>query len=338
MNLTKRTELRDSWETQIMRRYVAAATLVVAELLIGAARVPAQQQTSQPSSVVRQSLDDAWWTGPMLAPNATTIPRGHFLIEPYFYDVISAHSNGFGSLTYVNYGLADRVTVGMIPTAGFNEVSNGPSSSGGGLGDLTVQTQFRLTKFQEGSWFPTTSFTLQETLPTGKYDRLGDRPSDGLGSGACTTTLALYSQTYLWLPNGRILRMRFDVSQSFSNSVDVEDLSVYGTAAGFRGQAKPGPSFLVDPAWEYSVTRSWVLALDATYRHNWNTRVTGYNSLQNPSRILLNSGSSEAFAFAPAIEYSWKPTMGVLLGTRVIPATHNTHATVTPAIAINFVH
>jgi hypothetical protein len=32
-----------------------------------------------------------------------------------------------------------------------------------------------------------------------------------------------------------------------------------------------------------------------------------------------------------------KPTLGVLLGTRVIPASHNTHATITLAVAINFV-
>jgi hypothetical protein len=321
-----------------MRRYVAAAALMVAGLLAGATRAPAQQQPSTSPPVVHQSLDDAWWTGPMLAPNASTLPRGHLLVEPYLYDVIAAHSNGFGSLTYINYGLADRLTFGMIPTAGFNQVSNGPSSSSVELGDLTLQTQYRLTKFREGSWRPTTSVTVQETLPTGKYDRLGDRPSDGLGGGAYTTTLALYSQTYFWLPNGRILRMRFNVSQSFSSNVNVEDVSVYGTAAGFRGNAKPGNSFYVDPSWEYSVTRSWVLALDATYRHNWNTRVSGYNSLQNRSSVLLNSGSSEVFAFAPAIEYSWKPTVGVLLGTRVIPPTHNTHATVTPAVAVNFVH
>jgi hypothetical protein len=46
----------------------------------------------------------------------------------------------------------------MIPTAGFNKVSNGPSSSGVGLGDLTLQTQYRLTKFHEGSLIPTTSW------------------------------------------------------------------------------------------------------------------------------------------------------------------------------------
>ncbi len=137
--------------------------------------------------------------------------------------------------------------------------------------------------------------------------------------------------------------MRFNVSQGFSNNVTVEDVSVYGTEAGFRGHAKPGISFFVDASWEYSLRRRWVLALDATYRHNGNTRAAGYNVLdpngvQNPPSIQLDSGSSEALGFAPAIEYSWKPNLGVLLGARVIPAAHNTHASITPAVAINFVH
>src|SRR5260370_10411586 len=154
-----------------------------------AAGLSGAQEAPPPSSDVRQSLDDAWWTGPMLAPSAATVPRGHLLIEPYLYDVISAHSNGFGSLTYVNYGLADRVTVGLIPTAGFNVVSNGASSSGVGLGDVPLQAQYRLTQFHAGSWIPTTSIVVQETFPTGKYDRLGNRPSDRVASGAYTTRL-----------------------------------------------------------------------------------------------------------------------------------------------------
>lgn len=309
-------------------------------IMAGLARA---QKTSPPSCVSCQSLDDAWWTGPMLAPSAATLPRGHFLIEPYLYDVAAAHSNGFGSLTYINYGLADRVTVGLIPTAGFNKVSNSPSSSGVRLGDVSLQAQYRLTQFHAGSWIPTTSVVVQETFPTGKYDRLGDRLSDGFGSGAYTTALGFYSQTYVWLSNDRILRLRFDVLQAFSSNVNLKDVSVYGTETGFRGQASPGRSFFVDASGEYSLTRRWVLALDVTYRHEGNTSVTGHNildrnSLQNPPSILLHSGSSDALGFAPAIEYSWKPNLGVLLGTRLIPAGHNTRATITPAVAINFVH
>src|SRR5262249_40443356 len=156
------------------------------------------QESSSPV-VARQSLDDAWWTGPMLAPSAATLPRGHFLIEPYLYDVTLQgnfdhagqrcslpHANGFGSLTYMLYGLANKFTIGMIPTFGYNTVSKGPSSAGIGLGDLTVQGQYRLFQFHEGSWLPTMSVAMQETLPTGKYDRLGQRPTDGFGSGAYT--------------------------------------------------------------------------------------------------------------------------------------------------------
>ncbi len=62
-----------------MRR---CAALMVTWLFVGGACAEAQQETSAPSSVVRQSRDDAWWTGPMLAPSAATLPRGHFLIEP----------------------------------------------------------------------------------------------------------------------------------------------------------------------------------------------------------------------------------------------------------------
>jgi hypothetical protein len=52
----------------------------------------------------------------------------------------------------------------------------------------------------------------------------------------------------------------------------------------------------------------------------------------------LNSGSSETIAFAPAVEYSWKPTIGVLLGVRIIGLGHNTSTSITPAVALNFVH
>jgi hypothetical protein len=325
----------------VVRGHIAVAALMIAGLFVG---VDAQQDASLPSSTVRESLDDAWWTGPILANSPATLPRGHFLIETPVLDVITAHMNGFGARAFVIYGLFDRVTVGVIPNVGYNKVNNAPSSSGVRLGDIPLLVKFRLTRFHEGKWIPGTCLQVQETLPTGKYDQLGGRLSNGLGSGAYTTTLQLNSQTYFWLPNGRILRMRFDVSQAFSKRVNVDDVSVYGTATGFRGHAKPGSFFFADPAWEYSLTRNWVLALDATYRHNWNTRVTGYNIFgstrleKNPSGILLNSGSSDGYGFVPAIEYNWNSNLGVILGTRVIPASHNTAASITPVVAINFLH
>ncbi len=314
-----------------------ASTVIASDAAANLPAVPASDHQPQ---------DDAWWTGPMLANSAGTLPPGHFLVEPYLYDISSAHADSYGSRTYVLYGLANRLTVGMIPVLGYNTVGRGPHSSHVGLGDLTLLAQYQLTQFHEGSWVPTISFELQETLPTGKYDRLDNRPADGFGSGAHTTTLQFNTQTYFWLPDGRILRMRFDVSQAFSRRVGVEGVSVYGTGAGFRGHAKPGSSFFADLSLEYSLTRSWALALDLTYGHNRNTRVTGdmpdsirldASGLPYRSRVRLDSGTSDAFGFAPAVEYSWNSSMGVLLGVRVITGGHHTATSVTPAVALNMV-
>lgn len=306
-------------------------------------RAMAQTDASSPSTVVNQSMSDAWWTGPMLANSAETLPPGHFLFEPYLYDIRSPGMDSFGSRTYILYGLAHRLSIGLIPVFGYNRMSDGPSSAGVGFGDLTIQAQYRLTEFQPGSWMPTTAIEVQETLPTGRYDDLGDRPSDGLGGGAYTTTLALNSQTYFWLPNGRILRTRFNVSGSFSRTADLEGASVYGTHAGFHGTAKPGMSFYADLSFEYSITERWVLAMDMTYSDDRNTRVDGVNGVTAggfpyPQNVTLNSGPSEAFGVAPAIEYNWTPNIGVLLGTRIIFGGHNTVGTVTPAIALNYVY
>ncbi|RDS83864.1 transporter [Dyella monticola] len=298
---------------------------------------------AQTLSTSPEQQSDAWWTGPMLANSAETLPPGHFLFEPYLYDIRTPHTDSFGSRAYILYGLVNRLSVGVIPVIGYNKVSNGPNSSSVGVGDWSLQAQYRLTEFHQGSWIPTIAIQLQETLPTGKYDELGHRPSDGLGSGVYTTTAAINSQTYVWLPNGRIVRLRLDVSEALSGSARVRGVSVYGTDANFQGLAKPGNTFFADLAMEYSLTQRWVLAVDFTYGHNGNTQVTGLDfadpsNIPSPQNVRSNSGSSAEFGVAPAIEYNWSPRIGVLLGTRVIFGGHNTVGSVTPAIAVNYVY
>jgi len=296
-------------------------------------------------------MADAWWTGPLLAPSANTLPQGHMLIEPYVYDVttqgfynstgtrVSApHANEFGSLTYFNYGLFNKFTVGVIPVFGYNEVSHGPNSSSLEVGDLNVQAQYRLRLFREGSWLPTISVNFQETLPVGKYDQLGNNANNGLGSGAYTTTLGFYTQTFFWMPNGRILRTRFNATQAFSHSASIQDVSVYGTTQGFRGHASPGAALFLDLAAEYSITHHWVLAGDAVYRHQYNTAVSGYNLSDPATSIFLNSGPSQVFGFAPAFEYNFTSKVGFIAGARIFPAGKNTTDSITPVIAVNIVH
>jgi hypothetical protein len=301
-----------------------------------------------------QSLDDAWWTGPLLAPSAATLPRGHWLLEPYVYDALAyghfdrnghlgsaGAAHAVGSLTYIEYGVVDRFTLGLLPRLGLHESTAGQAPAGFAVGDLTLQGAYRLTEFQPGNWLPGTSLVIGETFPTGKYDRLRDRTDGALGSGADSTTMSLYSQTYLWMPNGRILRTRLDVSYSRSRWASVQGISVYGTSSGFAGRVHPGETFFADLAFEYSVTRNWVLATDIDWEHDGNTRVEGgYGASLTPSLPaygVQDSGADELLYLAPALEYNWNARMGIIAGARIAAAGRNVTATLTPVAAINMV-
>ncbi|HTZ56088.1 MAG TPA: hypothetical protein VMB20_13585 [Candidatus Acidoferrum sp.] len=306
-----------------------------------AALVVAVAPSPSPTPSQRQSINDAWWTGPLLAPSANTLPRGHILVEPYVYDVMTygnydrngtlqpaTHENGFGNLTYIIYGLVNRLSVGLLPTFGYNKVSSGPSSSNIGIGDLGVLAQYRLTP---DSWLAKASIAVQETFPTGAYENLGADPNNGFGSGVYSTKVSLYTQTFAWMPNGRIVRLRLNLSQSFSSGASVYGVSVYGTGAGFAGDVFPGATSTIDLAGEYSLTRSWVLASDLVYGFSGNTRLTNAGN-------VMNLGTSDSFAFAPAVEYNWNANVGIIAGVRLFPAGHNTSASITPVFAINYVH
>jgi hypothetical protein len=132
------------------------------------------------------------------------------------------------------------------------------------------------------------------------------------------------------MPNGRILRTRFNVSRSIADDVSIEDKSVYGTLEGFRGKASPGASWFVDSSWEYSATRNWVLACDVLYQHDASTRVSG-------GPIQYESGKSWRLGLVPAVEYNWTGRVGVIVGARWIAAGRNTDATITPVAAINII-
>lgn len=272
----------------------------------------------------------------MLANSAATLPRGKALVETYVFDQIRSDAQLLGSLTYLLYGVTDRLTVGVQPLFGIRSASGRELAPG--IGDLTLSGQYRLTSPSAAAGTPTIALSLQHSLPIGRFDELDTRPASGLGSGSHVTTLSLYGQQYFWLPNGRIFRARLNLSRSFAGKAEISGESVYGTKVGFCGTARPGGSFSIGVSGEYSVTRSWAAALDLVFSRSGSTRVSGYDATTaGPVPLQFRSGFSETFAIAPGIEYSWTPNIGVLLAARFVPRSRNTTASVTPAVAINYV-
>ena len=327
--------------------------ITVVAAFLGSVALAGTSGGLEPATMTRQSRADAWWTGPLLANSAATLPRGHVLIEPYLFNAMSrgffdqhgnhvsaAGSDYYGSTTYFIYGLSDRVSIGAIPRFAYQHAANEPSSVRVRAGDLSLQAQYRFMEFSEQHPLPTVSLLVIETLPTGKYDRLYSGVSDGIGAGAYTTTLSLCTQYYFWTYTGRILRTRFNVAYSASGAATVSGASVYGTPNGFHGHANSDGTLNIDLAGEYSLSKRWVLALDGIYEHSGITRVTGditpgQSNGAAPRAYRSESGTSRYFALAPAIEFNWSSNVGLIVGARFIVNGRNTSASVTPIAAIN---
>jgi hypothetical protein len=304
-----------------MSRMFRSIPMLVAGLLLSPLSV---------AKAERERVADAWWTGPIIAAGPETLPPGHVLIEPYVFDVMSGHSQTPGSRGYLLYGVAPRLTAGILPS--FSYAKDAAGKRRPQMGDLTLNFQYRLTAPNPHKSFPSAALVLQEVLPTARFDKLHVAGS-GSGSGAYSTLLGLYTQQYFWLPNGRILRGRVNVTHTFARTAHVRDISVYGTADGFRGSAKPGDTTMIDVAAEYSISRRFVFALDAL--HQWNGRTTVRPDATSAQAEVSATPPTRFYALVPAVEFNWSPNEGVILGTRLIFKGHNQTSSVTPVIAFN---
>jgi len=306
-----------------------------------AAGVSAAAQHPGGATSFRESLNNAWWTGPLYAISPETLSRGHYLIEPYVFSVFSNGARQHVSSNYIYYGLKDNLSLGVIPVLGSTSASETQAGSGWQMGDFTALAMLRITEFNEHTHVPTIALEIQETFPTGRYDQLGNQASNGLSNGSYTTTLQGNAQYYTWLPNGRILRTRLNLLGTISNSVPVNGKSVFSTPEGFRGTAVPGSTFTENIAWEYSITRHWVAALDVISQAKNTTRISGRLISANqqestPPKSQLSSAASLGFQLAPAMEYNLTPNLGIIAGVSITVSGRNTSAAIAPMIAVNW--
>lgn len=303
---------------------------VVAAALVCSMPCPARAETSSDASVAdryREAMKNARWTGPLLASNANTLPKGHVYTEPYFFDVISGGDHHPGSSGFYQYGLKDNWTVGMQP---FFSVGTQKYNREIAIGDFKLLSQVRVSNFTPDHRVPSVGLVTNLVLPTGKYDHLGAL-KQGHGSGSFAPEIGVNVQQYFLLGN-RLLRGRINILHQFPLRTGVRDRSVYGTAPGFRGHARPGAKSTLIVGAEYSLTKEWVLAFDVEADAWGKTKVRG----RDASGALVSETSPKSWniGFAPAVEYNWSDRAGAIFGVWIIPKGHNTQSTVIPAIAI----
>lgn len=304
--------------------------------------------TSLSTAAQERSLDGINFTGPLVTANPAGVPRGHWYIEPYLVRVDSsarydangrrqsaADSGAWLTVVPIAYGMGERVTAQVNLSAARAE-SAGSQNGALRAGDTTARLQYLLQAPNADGTRPAISVALLQRFATGSYDRIGGNPLNAQGDGVQRTTFALGMQQVLWLPNERPLRWRGQLSASPSPArVALHDSSVYGTDPGFRGSVSRGSLLGLSLGAEYSISSRWVAALDVTASRESDQHITGYapgdGGLQ---RIDQRRPASSSISMAPAIEYHFSPSVGLIAGVEFSVGGRNSGAFVSPQIAL----
>jgi hypothetical protein len=321
------------------RQRSAAASLVFLAAAAAAFR-------GEAAPYVDEAVQDQWFTGSLEAPSPALPKAGILAIEPYaFYTANTgaydssgnhysvAHDlNQIQALSVIKYAITDRLSVQALPSLSYAWTDQA-TSSGVGLGDLPVELEYRLNEMNRKTGVPSVTVELGMSFPTGAYNQLR-RPLDGFGSGAYIAKEGILFQSLFDTWASHPMRLRFfGAAYEPLGDVSLHNVSAYGTAQGFQGHAAPGFSTQVGVGGEYGLDQRWVLALDLVESYAGAFHLNGTNGAG--ASVQANGATSTSFQVAPAVEFNWSDSMGVIAGVAFTTAGHNTPSSITPQIALS---
>ncbi len=280
-----------------------------------------------------------WLTGPLLTPSAKVVPPGHLNIEPYFYTIVSTAAYGDdwqakSTPRFLQLFSQMQVKVGVIEkfdlfgiVQGYYNATQGQSATA--FGDLPIVLEYQLYEGENSSLI---KLFARETFPVGKYQRSNPKKLrtdlGGMGSFVSATGFTI-SRVYHF-GGEHYLRPRFNLALSFSAPVHVRGINAYGGDPSTKGWVYPGNSAAFLFGAEYTLTKNWALAIDINGRMSGRTRFNGY------SATAVAAPSSAQFSLAPAIEYNWSPTKGIIIGSWFTVAGKNSKRFYSAAAAYNW--
>lgn len=270
-----------------------------------------------------------FYTGPLLAPSAHTVPKGLFNVQPYLFwqktygeydrkwkQQHIASSVSLQSLSVIQYGLTDFMDVNVLVQGWYKQSGNQHYYS---LGDTQVSVGFQmLRQFVYSAW-PACVIEVGTTFPTGRYEHLSPMKNgtDSGGGGSYSTSISLNLQKNFNKIFRKVINpldfhpflFRLSAAYNFPSRVEVEGLNTYGGTHQTKGKITVGNTFVCIFAWEYSLTEHWVFATDWQYTASRSTNFAGTNGGES-----IGSPASQSWSVAPAIEYNINSNAGVLAG------------------------
>ncbi|MDJ0652352.1 MAG: hypothetical protein QNJ27_05040 [Simkaniaceae bacterium] len=272
-----------------------------------------------------RKMSNPLYAGPLLTSGAHNLPPGMFVVQPYLF-IKNTFAKFNGNRKSVN--TKDTWTIQplflfqmgwlswldcTISAQGFyNRQSNQDSFC---WGDTSLSWGIQV--LEEGPHRPAVRLAIEESFPTGRYEKLNPAKNgiDATGSGAYTTSISLnVSKVIWWVPN-HPFAWRFSLQYSIPTTFQLNNYNAYGGGIGTKGRVRPGNSMAVGSAIELSLTQKWVLAVDLTYTYANHATFSGYKGITSSGESASVGGpSNDSLSCAPALEYNFSDHFGFLAG------------------------
>lgn len=295
-------------------------------------------------------VENPWYTGPLLAPSAVTVPVGHANFEPYIYIIANTGSydahgkvvktdtswaNSFQPVVQV--GLTKWMDIQFLPSLVYNYTQHQAQWL---FYDFPITIDFQLTSpSYMGDWTPYIKLSLTEIFPTGKYRHLNPKKKgvDISGTGSFRTSAGLVIGEMFHLKGVHFLIARVLFLYEIPAPVQLEGFNAYGGGYGTNARFFPAQNWQTDLGVELTLTKNWVLACDFVGSWAVKPHFSG-----DPGRTAvgtsaaLGTGPSAQYALAPAIEYNWSENLGIIGGSWFTVAGHNAPRFWSAVVAFNY--
>lgn len=289
-----------------------------------------------------------WFTGPLVAPPANLVFPGYYNIETYLYayaytaqygnDWKAREAPTYWSLNgqvIVELGILNWFDIVLIPNVYWNYRSG---SANWEMGDSSAIVNFQIYRDElpHKNWLPSIKLSFKEVFPIGKYQNLNRQKTDLGGTGSYVSCVDLIFSKLFHIRDFHFLDIRLALALNFPAPVEVKKLNYYGGSLETKGTVHPGISGGVDFAFEYSLSRHWVFALDLIGQWSAKTHFTSKNGKplggESASGGLL---PLVQYSLAPALEYNFTEHLGIIFGSWFTIAGKNANKFSNATIAIN---
>lgn len=261
-----------------------------------------------------------WFTGTLLAPSAYTLPKGYFYTEPLVVstDIRGSfdahwHKKKSPDIWRINpqlplfYGVTSILEVGIAPQF-YHTHRKGASDTV--FGDLQAEIALHVFDDKPKEWLPAVKIAVGQLFPTGKYQKLNPKKlgTDLGGIGSYATKIEIDFSKLVAVDSRHHLNTHLSLFYAHYFDTHVQSFNAYGGDPETKGKVSPGDVYGAILGMEYTLAKYVNLACDFVYQSKEANRFHG--------RTILPVGApaSKSISFAPALEFAFKPNMGLIGG------------------------